>query len=147
MYRVYQVQSGETIEQIAQKLNTTVDNLKNINGIQGNLALRPGSFIIVPMVNNRFTTYVVKKGDNPYSIAKEANIDYDLLLKINGLNNDDYIYPGQELILPSKDYKFYLTKDGDTIKSVMEDLNIDYNNLISNNERIMLKEEQLILYK
>ena len=35
MYKIYQVENNETLESIAQKLNTDVDTLKNINGIKG----------------------------------------------------------------------------------------------------------------
>ena len=31
MYKIYQVEYGDTLELIAEKTNTTVDNIKNIN--------------------------------------------------------------------------------------------------------------------
>ena len=31
MYKIYQVEYGDTIDKIAQKTNTTSDNIKNIN--------------------------------------------------------------------------------------------------------------------
>jgi len=147
MYRIYQIQNGDTLESIATMLNTTTQNLMKLNGISQDVSLMPGGFIIVPMTDSRFTTYIVKKGDNIYSIARQTGSDYELLLKINGLEKDDYIYPEQEILIPSKEYKFYLTKNGDTIKSVIDNLKIDYNNLLSNNDEIFLTEEQLIIYK
>jgi len=147
MYRIYQIQNGDNLESIATMLNTTTQNLMKLNGISQDVSLMPGGFIIVPMTDSRFTTYIVKKGDNIYSIARQTGSDYELLLKINGLEKDDYIYPEQEILIPSKEYKFYLTKNGDTIKSVIDNLKIDYNNLLSNNDEIFLTEEQLIIYK
>ena len=44
MYRIYQVENSETLESIANKLNTDVETLKKINGIKGSVSLRPGSF-------------------------------------------------------------------------------------------------------
>jgi LysM repeat protein len=41
--------------------------------------------------------YTVKKGDTYTKIAQINNIDINLLLKINGLDVDDIIYPGQKL--------------------------------------------------
>lgn len=82
MYRVYQIQSNETLESIAQKLNTTADVLKRLNGIRDDILLKTGSFIIVPMVDDRFKIYIVKQGDTIYSIARDNNLDYDLLLKL-----------------------------------------------------------------
>jgi len=146
MYRVYQIQSNETLESIAQKLNTTADVLKRLNGIRDDILLKTGSFIIVPMVDDRFKIYIVKQGDTIYSIARDNNLDYDLLLKINGLNKEDYIYPNQEIVIPSKEYKYYMTKEGDTLKKVVDNLKVNFSDLIDNNE-ILLEKEQLILYK
>lgn len=147
MYRVYQVQVNDTLETIADKINTSVENLKKINGIKNDVLLMPGSFLIIPMTDDRFKTYIVKKGDNIYNIAKENNVSEDLMLKINGLNKDDFIYPGQEIIIPSNNYQYYITKEGDTISSVVNDLMIDYNTLMKNNDEIFLEEDQLIIYK
>ena len=147
MYRVYQINNSDTLESIANKLNTSVDKLKELNGIKGDVVLMPGSFLIVPTIDDKFIKYVVKEGDTIYSIARINNIEPNLLLKINGLNEYDYIYPNQEIIIPSNNYKFYMTKSGDTIKSVINNLNIDYNNLLNNNNEIFLLEDQLIIYK
>ena len=146
MYRVYQVNSNDTLESIAKKLNTTSEVLKELNGIKNDMILMPGSFIIIPNVDDRFSKYIVRPGDSIYKIASEKNIDPSLLLKLNGLNEYDYIYPNQELLIPTDNYKFYITKTGDTIKSVMDNLNIAYDNLLNNNE-VFLLEDQLIIYK
>lgn len=147
MYRIYQIQMGDDLENIAKKLSTTTQELMRLNGITKDVALMPGGFIIIPARADRFTIYTVKKGDSIYSIAREMGVDYELLLNINGLEKDDYIYPDQEIMIPSKDYKFYMTKEGDTIKGIVEDLKIDYNNLLNNNDQIFLQEDQLIIYK
>lgn len=147
MYRVYQVQSNDTLGSIADMLNIDIDLLKKLNGIKNDVNLMPGSFLIIPVVDDRFTKYIVKNGDSIYSISSQYNVDPNLVLKINGLNKEDYIYPEQEIIIPSKNYNFYMTEDGDTIESVIRKLNIDYNNLLSNNDEIFLIEDQLIIYK
>lgn len=147
MYRVYQVQQGETLDSIAKNLNTTVDALKRLNGINNNIDLLVGSFIIVPMVDDRFINYTVKNGDSIYSIARAYDVEPDLLLKLNGLEKDDYIYPNQEIIIPTKNYKFYVTKDGDTLSSIIDNLKIDYNTLLGNNKELFLEADQLIIYK
>ena len=147
MYRVYQVQVNDTLETIANMLNTSIDNLKKINGIKNDVNLMPGSFLIVPVTDDRFTTYSVKKGDTIYSIAQANGLNEDLLLMVNGLNKEDYIYPNQEIIIPSKNYKYYVTKEGDTLASIVNDLKIDYNTILKNNDEIRLEEDQLIIYK
>ena len=147
MYRVYQVQVNDTLETIANMLNTNIDNLKKINGIKNDVNLMPGSFLIVPVTDDRFAIYSVKKGDTIYSIAQANGLNEDLLLMVNGLNKEDYIYPNQEIIIPSKNYKYYVTKDGDTLASIVNDLKIDYNTILKNNDEIRLEEDQLIIYK
>lgn len=58
MYKVYQVTTNETLDDIAQKFGTTKEELQKLNGNIDNLF---GSFIIVP--NNEYDTYIVKQGD------------------------------------------------------------------------------------
>lgn len=147
MYRVYQIQSGDTLESIAAMIGVDASILKQLNGIKNDVNLIPGSFLIIPVIDDRFTNYIIKKGDTIYSIATIYGVDPDLLLKINGLNKEDYIYPNQEIIIPSNNYKYYMTEDGDTIESVLNKLQIDYNNLLSNNDEIFLIQDQLIIYK
>ena len=48
MYQVYQIKSGETIEIVANKLNTTSDEIRRLNGIGDNATIREGSYIIIP---------------------------------------------------------------------------------------------------
>ena len=62
--------------------------------------------------------YNIKTGDNLYQIARKYNINPDLLAALNGLNMNDYIYPGQVLMIPKSGYSYYLTKEGDTIDTV-----------------------------
>jgi LysM repeat protein len=147
MYKIYQVEMGETLDSIASKLNTSVDNLKNINGIKGNVTLRPGSYLIVPTLDDRFTTYIVKKGDSIYSISQKYGVDPNMILKLNGLESETYIYPNQEILIPNKNYNFYITKQGDTITSVAEELNENVVDLLNKNETLFLEEDQLIIYR
>ena len=65
-----------------------------------------------------YTLYEIKKGDSLYKISKEFNVNTKLLSELNGLNLDDYIYPGQTLLIPKKDVSYYITKDGDTLYNV-----------------------------
>ncbi len=136
MYKIYQV-GNETLEDIAKKLNTNVDEIVRLNGTSN---IIPGSYIIVP-ANKDFTTYIVKQGDNIYSIAKNNGVDYETLLKVNGLDQNDYIYPNQEIIIPNK--KIYVTKENETIKDIINKLNI---NNIKNIEDLYLLKDQMIKF-
>ena len=145
MYQVYQVLLGETIESIANKIGLSVDELRRLNGIGENAILREGSYIIIPknIINNgnmNYKTYIVKQGDNMYAIARDNNMDFNSLLKINGLNENDYIYPNQEIIIPNK--KTYVTNNNDTIQDVMTKLSIKEDKIGD----LYLKEDQIIFY-
>lgn len=147
MYSIYQIENGDTLDTIASKVGTTKQILLTINGIT-DTNLIPGNFIVIPMnVNLPFTTYTVKKGDNIYDIAKRYDVDYETLLEINGLNKDDYIYPNQELIIPSQNFNVYVTKENDSLAKVAATLGANQVDLIRDNATIYLLPEQLILYR
>lgn len=148
MYRIYQVEYGDTIQGIATKTGTTADNIRNINGINSEADLVVGSLIIVPKEQNQlFQNYTVKRGDSVYSIAKAYNVDPSTLLLLNGLNKDDIIYPNQEITVPRKDVVVYVTRQGDTVSGIINNLGIDANTFNKENERIFVLEDQLVVHK
>lgn len=148
MYRIYQVEYGDTIDKIARKTNTTSENIRNINGINNDSELIVGGLIIVSREETRnFDIYKVKKGDSIYSIAKMYNINPETLLLLNGLSKDDYIYPEQELYVPLKDTIVYITKEGDTIDSIINNLGVDLDTFNRENNRVFVMEDQLVIHK
>lgn len=148
MYTIYQVEYGDTIDSIARKTNTTSNNIKNINGINRDSDLVVGSLIIVPRETMQvFQTYRVKKGDSIYEIAKMYGVDPETLLMLNGLNKDDYIYPNQEITVPSRDVTIYVTRQGDTVDAIINNLGVDANTFNKENERIFVVEDQLVVHK
>ena len=59
MYKIYQIEYGDTLDLIALKTNTTIDELKRINGINNNYDISVGELIIVPNNDNEmFSTYI-----------------------------------------------------------------------------------------
>lgn len=145
MYEIYQITFGDTLDSIADRVGTTIDELKKINK---ELNINPGSYIIVPSIDdNILGIYTVKKGDTPYSVAKQYNISVDNLMMLNGLNKDDYIYPNQQLIVPSKDTNIYITRQGDTLDVVANNFNDNIERIIEQNKKIYLLPDQLIMYQ
>ena len=94
-----------------------------------------------------YMIYEIKKGDSLYKISKEFNVNTKLLSELNGLNMDDYIYPGQMLLVPKKDVSYYITKEGDTLKIVGSIFNVDEIDIVKNNETIYLLPGQMLYYK
>ena len=147
MYKIYQIEYGDTLDTIARKVNTTKDELIKLNGFSKEYMPGVGNLIIVPNKDEIFTTYVVQVGDNVYSIARMFNIDPNTLLMINGLNKTDYIYPNQEILVPNDNVVIYITKDGDTIDDVLNNLKVDLGTLIKENNKIFINEDQLMVHK
>lgn len=147
MYQIYQVEPNDTLASIAGRFNTTIDEIRRINGIGLNYLLTPGTYIVIPnMKNNLYTTYVVQKGDNLYSIAQNNGTTVKSLLLINGLNENDYIYPDQQILIPRNGVNIYITEE-ETLNDVAEKTGNTALDLIEQNETIFLLPEQVIIYK
>ncbi len=145
MYRAYHIEEGDSIKSIALKTNTDEENLRQING---NFNVVPGDIIVVPMNNNGlFDKYIVQKGDSIYAIATKYNVPYKQLLLLNGLEEKDYIYPNQEILVPKKNVGFYITNANDTVKSIIEKLDSNGYSILTQNENLMVLPDQLIVYK
>ena len=150
MYTIYQVQNGDTLASVASKFGISLDMLSSLNGIMVGSILNPGDYIVVPRMqveNPYFMEYTVKKGDNIYEIAKKYNIDSSQLLRLNGLNDTDIIYPNQIIMIPKNEVRFYITKPDDTLNKVTRELNVSANELARANEIIYLVNDQLLVYK
>lgn len=148
MYDVYTIKENDNLESISNKFNITPSNLYKLNNLPSNYTLKAGMNIIVPKVQNPyFNYYTIQKGDNLYKIAKEYNINEDLLAQLNGLNKEDYIYPNQVIMVPKPGVNIYLTKDGDTLTGVIKGINANINLLLSENPNIYLRPDQIIIYK
>lgn len=148
MYEIYMVKEGDTLEKLAKEYETTVDNLKQINGIFNDFGLSSGTQIVVPVSKKQpYQYYTVKKGDNMYDIAKANDIDYLLLLQLNGLDEGDYIYPNQTIMLPKKGINIYMTKNDDTLEFVLKKMGITVEELLKENENVYLRPEQILVFR
>lgn len=147
MYNKYLIKEGDRIDYLANKFNTTIDKLMEINNIYDYRLFKAGREINVPSDNDYFTTYTVNSGDSLYQIARRYNINPTLLAALNGLNMDDYIYPNQKIIIPKSGYSFYITKDGDTLELVGKKFNRNLKDLLELNKTIYLLPGQLMINK
>ncbi len=98
-------------------------------------------------MNEYFDYYTVVNGDTLYKVAKDNNMDVSLLAQLNGIKEEDYIYPNQVLLMPKAGSFLYITGVGDTLQEIMDGLNVDIDKLLMQNKRIYLQPEQLIIYK
>ena len=94
-YDYYTVKNGDTLYSIANKFDTTVSKIKELNNLPNNM-LSVGQMIKIP--GNLSSTYVVKSGDTLWSIAKDNNISVDKLKEINNLTSNNLTI-GQQLLI------------------------------------------------
>lgn len=148
MYDKYLIKQGDSLSSIAKKFNTKEKIILDLNNIPFPDMLRAGKEIIVPINNEKyFEYYTIKKGDSLYGIAREYNINPDLLALLNGLNSEDYIYPNQEILIPKSNYSYYVTKEGDTFDIVTSKFNVSQKEFLDNNDVIYLLPGQLLVKK
>lgn len=96
-YFNYTVKSGDSLYQIANRYNTTVDAIKNINNLTSN-NLSIGQTLKIPTQTN-YINYYVKRGDSLYQIANRYNTTVDAIKKLNNLTSNT-LSIGQLLLIP-----------------------------------------------
>ena len=102
--------------------------------------------MMVPNNSKYFDYYKITNGDTLYKIAENNRINPKLLAWLNGINESDYIYPDQILLVPKAGITLYITDVGDTLDDVANGFNTDILSLVSENSKIYLQPEQLIVY-
>ena len=137
----YVVQKGDTLYSIANKLGTTVSELKKENNLTSN-TLQIGEVLRIPtkeIYEEEENVYIVQKGDTLYSIAMANNTTVDELKKVNNLTSN-ILSTGQLLKIPSAllPESTYTVKKGDSLYSIANKYNTTVdelkriNNLTSN---------------
>lgn len=147
MYQIYKVNPNDTLASIAQKFNTTIDELRRINGMGLNYMLNPEIYIVVPKnQDNIYRIYTVEKGDNLYQIASKYGTTVQTLLSINGLEDSGYIYPGEQILIPNEDINIYVTEQ-ETLESVSSKSGVSISELLEQNKSLYLLPDQIVVYK
>lgn len=147
MYKVYEVKPGENISTISRVLGVSEEELRKVNGFTPTYEVQVGEVIVIPQTNKMpFSRYTVMKNDTLYSVAKKYNITDDELAHLNGLDKNEYIYPGQELLVPSENVRFHVVSPRETLKDVAKILNVPINDLVKQNDNIFLLEDQILTF-
>ena len=142
---IYIVKKGDSLYSIANKYNTTVEELKRINNLTSNI-LSIGQVLKLPSdkasdVENEENTisYTVQKGDSLYSIARKYDTTIDRIKDLNNLTTN-LLSIGQVLLIPTDTNleTTYTVKKGDSLYSIAKKYNTtvdrlkQLNNLTSN---------------
>lgn len=142
----YTVQKGDSLYSIANKFNTSIEALKNTNGINGNL-INVGQTLTIPTTNKvtpgDYIIYTVKRNDNLWNIANTYEVSVNDIVDYNNLGTT-ILQPGQQLLIPTKTQQpensqiTYVVKNGDSLWNISKKYNTTVdelkkaNNLTSN---------------
>lgn len=149
---MYTVKAGDSLYSIAQQYNTTVDKIKSDNKLTSN-NLSIGQVLMIAdkttdmtveecfgedeVLEEDYVIYVVKPGDNLYSIARKYDTTVSELKRLNNLTSNN-LSVGQELKIPNEK-RIYVVKRGDSLYSIANMFNTTVsaikskNNLTTNN--------------
>ncbi len=99
----YAVRKGDSLWLIARNFNTTTKELCRLNNLSST-RLHVGQQLKITIEKSQTDSgkkemYRVKRGDNPSQIARKHNMSLSRLLRINNLNINCRIYPGQVLVV------------------------------------------------
>ncbi|MTI61442.1 MAG: LysM peptidoglycan-binding domain-containing protein [Firmicutes bacterium] len=131
-YSYYTIKQGDILWNIAQKYNTTVQRLVELNNIKDAYDLYIGRRLIVPAVNttpeqedsnnpnnskNLNNHYRVKNNETLTEIANFFRIPEEGIRSINNMKEDEQVYTGQRLQMPTSsalfvNHKIYQVKAG-----------------------------------
>ena len=164
-YANYIVKRGDTLYSIARDNNISVDTLIKDNALSGNvlqigqtikIRVPSTSTVVEECIGSEYTppvsvsptfNYVVKKGDNLYSIANKYGTSVSEIMKLNNLSNNN-LQLGQVLKIPQtssssgSNNQTYIVKSGDNLYAIARKFNTTVdsikrkNNLVSNNLQI-----------
>lgn len=117
----YKVQNGDALGNIARKNRTTVELLRQVNGLKGSM-IRAGDHLMIPTATRSLDSYtksadsrlsstmsrpqgvskaehVVKSGESFWSIGKKYGVSTRNLAKWNGMAPGDTLSVGRKLVI------------------------------------------------
>ncbi len=105
---IYKVKRGDTLSEIAQKYNVTVEDIIEENNLKPPYIIYKGQKLKIPTNRKRYIYYKVKKGDSLGVIAQKFKVSIRTIKETNDIRGN-IIRVGQILRIPKKNY-IYKTK-------------------------------------
>ena len=135
----YKIKRGDNLGGIAQKFNTSIALIKQVNNV-GGTQIRAGKHLLIPVAarsldsyilskNQRLakkqgsqrsgikTTHIVQSGDTLWDLSQYYKVGTRSIAKWNGMAPKDYIKPGQKLVIWQK--KAHVKSSGVTIENAI----------------------------
>ena len=120
----YKIKNGDSLGKIAQKFNTEIDLIRQVNNVKGN-QIRAGKYLLIPVATASLDSYllsqnqrlaktqnkvlagekrihIVKSGDTLWDLSRTYNVSTRSIAKWNAMAPRDTIKPGQKLVIWQK---------------------------------------------
>ena len=94
----YTVQAGDSLWLIAQRYGTTVDAIKQANGLTSNV-LQIGQVLQIPVSQAPYVEYTVRAGDTLWELSRRYGTTVEAIMQANGLTSS-FLQIGQVLRIP-----------------------------------------------
>ena len=164
-----EVESGDTLSQLARRHRTDVTSLKQANQIRSR-RITAGDSLLIPkspeaLANtiasrSQGTTYVVRTGDSLWTISRSHDIPIKKLMKTNHVGPKDYLRVGQKLTLPGTTHKVgpeaqirkvrYGVRKGDSLAHIAGKFNVRVKDIVGwnklNTQDYLQPGQTLLLY-
>jgi len=95
---IYTVESGDTLSEIAETFDISVNTIRWENNISGQTISIGQKLNILPVTGVK---HIVKSGDTISGIAKKYDADTDDILIFNGISASDTLQKGQVVFVPN----------------------------------------------
>ncbi len=103
---LYVVRDGDSLSQIAQMFDVSVNTIIWANDIKRGSLIKPGQTLLILPVSG--VKYIVKKDDTIQGIAKKFKGDTDDIIQFNGLSENGDLSVGSEIIIPNGENSSYV---------------------------------------
>jgi murein DD-endopeptidase MepM/ murein hydrolase activator NlpD len=96
-YSVYRVVRGDTLSEISDSFDLSLDTIVSFNNIQNARSLQPGTLLKIPNISG--IMYAAMEGDEVQTVAAKHEISADRVIEANGLMSES-LERGDLLFLP-----------------------------------------------
>ncbi len=143
------VQAGDTLSEIAEKQNVKLKDLIEVNELSVSRHIIPGQKLLLPSTGtDTYKTSIIKPkthkvtaGETLITIAREYKVSKEKLIKMNNLENSNYIYVGQDIQIPfEKNFsrKIHKVEPGETLGEIAMKYKVTKMQLIEDNKIVNL---------
>ena len=96
--REHEVMEGETISTIAEDYSVSVATIQWANNLGSSTVIKPGDTLKILPVSG--VVYTVESGDTLLDIVTKHKGDIDEVKDMNGIDDDDLVAVGTEIVIP-----------------------------------------------